>query len=187
MVGNESLLRAEQTDETLAAYVAEVRSRVPRRVPVGTADTWSELLKAPKTVAVSDFVGIHTLPYWEKLESSGALPYVMDKIKRIRQAYPGKPIWVGEIGWPSDGDNFGDAHASRPEQARIIREFAQDAKRMGVEYNVIEAFDQPWKTAIEGSPGPHWGVLDADRQPKWQLRGAVEPSRKLLESASSRS
>ena len=180
VVGNESLLRADQTDETLAAYVAEVRSRVPRRIPVGTADTWSELLKAPKTVAVSDFVGIHTLPYWEKLESSGAIPYAMDKIKRIRQAYPGKPIWIGEIGWPSDGDNFGNAHASRPEQARIIREFATDAKRMGVEYNVIEAFDQPWKTAIEGSPGPHWGVLDADRQPKWQLRGAVEPKPEAL-------
>ncbi|UEM01641.1 glycosyltransferase [Skermanella rosea] len=175
VVGNESLLRADQTDESLAALVAEVRARVPRRIPVGTADTWSELLNAPKTVAVSDFVGIHTLPYWEKLDSSGALPYALDKIKRIRQAYPGKPIWVGEIGWPSDGDNFGNAHASRPEQARIIREFAQDAKRMGVEYNVIEAFDQPWKTAIEGSPGPFWGVLDADRQPKWQLQGAVEP------------
>ena len=176
IVGNETLLRGDKTDAELAALLRHVRSRVPRHIQVGTADGWADLLKAPKTVAVSDFIGIHTLPYWEKLEAVGAVPYALDKVARIRAAYPGKPVWIGEIGWPSAGDNFGKAFASRADQARIIREFAVAARRAGIDYNVIEAFDQPWKTAIEGSPGPHWGILDADRKPKWEMQGPVRPA-----------
>jgi exo-beta-1,3-glucanase (GH17 family) len=175
IVGNEVMLRAEKTDAEMAAIIKQVRAKVPRRIPVGTADGWADLLKAPKTVAASDFIGIHTLPYWEKRDSAHALSYAAEKIGLIRRTYANKPIWIGEIGWPSDGDNFGDAHASRIEQARIVREFAMAAPGFKVDYNVIEAFDQPWKVSLEGSPGQHWGILDADRNPKWTLVGPVEP------------
>src|SRR3712207_7426712 len=34
------------------------------------------------------------------------------------------------------------------------------------DYNIIEAFDQPWKTH-EGSVGPYWGLFDAARVAKF--------------------
>ena len=40
-------------------------------------------------------------------------------------------------------------------------------------FNLIEAFDQPWKTD-EGSVGPYWGLFNADGQPKFSLTGVVE-------------
>jgi exo-beta-1,3-glucanase (GH17 family)/cellulose synthase/poly-beta-1,6-N-acetylglucosamine synthase-like glycosyltransferase/uncharacterized integral membrane protein len=176
VVGNETLLRGEMTDAQLARLVERVRREVPPHIKVGTADTWFEMVNAPRTVAASDFVGIHTLPFWEGRDSSNALGYAIDKIEKVRARYPGKQIWVGEIGWPSAGENYHDAFPSLETQARIIREFGAYARTSGVEYNVIEAFDQPWKVALEGGVGPAWGMFDADRQPKWPMAGPVEAS-----------
>lgn len=174
VVGNETLLRGEMTDAQLARLVERVRREVPPHIKVGTADTWHSMLKAPRTVAVSDFIGIHTLPFWEGQPSSKALPFALERIGQVQERYPGKPIWVGEIGWPTAGPNFHDAFPSTDEQARIIREFAVEARRLGIEYNVIEAFDQPWKVSLEGGVGQAWGIFDADRQAKWPLVGEVE-------------
>ncbi len=40
-------------------------------------------------------------------------------------------------------------------------------------YNLIEAFDQPWKRGAEGAVGGYWGLFDADRQEKGVLAGPV--------------
>ncbi|HEV7367972.1 glycosyltransferase [Arenibaculum sp.] len=173
VVGNETLLRGEMTDAQLARLVERVRREVPPHIQVGTADTWHDMLKAPRTVAASDFIGIHTLPFWEGYDGDGALGYALDKIRQIQARFPDKPVWIGEIGWPTAGPNFHGAFPSVEDQARIIREFASTARRLGIEYNVIEAFDQPWKVSLEGGVGQAWGVFDADRQAKWPLFGEV--------------
>ena len=41
----------------------------------------------------------------------------------------------------------------------MLREFVTRAEALGIDYNIIEAFDQPWKT-FEGSVGPYWGMFD---------------------------
>ena len=46
-------------------------------------------------------------------------------------------------------------------QARVIQDVLALAKRDNFRVNVIEAFDQPWKRALEGTVGGHWGLLDA--------------------------
>ena len=173
VVGNESLLRADVTDAELASYVKRVRAAVPRRIQVGTADVWSEMVKARETVKVSDYLGVHVLPYWEGVPVERALYWVRDRLDTVRKAHPGKPLFIGEVGWPSGGDNFHDAFPSVEAQAAVVRGFAAEAGALGLSYNVVEAFDGVWKTSIEGSPGPTWGVLDADRAPKWPLAGAV--------------
>ena len=40
-----------------------------------------------------------------------------------------------------------------------------------MDYNIIEAFDQPWKT-FEGSVGAYWGLFDNAREPKFAWTGA---------------
>jgi glucan 1,3-beta-glucosidase len=62
-------------------------------------------------------------------------------------------------------------------QARFVREFADAAARQGLRYNVIEAFDQPWKRRLEGTVGGYWGLLDAEGRAKFPLQGPVPPAR----------
>jgi glucan 1,3-beta-glucosidase len=40
-------------------------------------------------------------------------------------------------------------------------------------YNVIEAFDQPWKRAQEGTTGGYWGIYDVHARPKFSMQGPV--------------
>jgi cellulose synthase/poly-beta-1,6-N-acetylglucosamine synthase-like glycosyltransferase len=42
-----------------------------------------------------------------------------------------------------------------------------------MDYNVVEAIDQPWKF-FEGGVGPYWGILNAAREPKFAWTGPVE-------------
>jgi len=44
-----------------------------------------------------------------------------------------------------------------------IRRVAALAARLDYDYNILEAFDQPWKSALENTVGAAWGVLEADR------------------------
>ncbi|CAO3422004.1 glycosyltransferase [Azospirillum doebereinerae] len=176
VVGNETLLRAELTDAELARYIQRVRVAVPASIKVGTADVWSEMVKANATVKASDFMGVHVLPYWEGVPVENALTWIRDRLDTVRKSHPGKPLFVGEVGWPSGGENFHDAYPTPEAQAAVVRGFAAEAGALGIHYNVVEAFDGIWKSTIEGSPGPSWGVLDADRAPKWPLAGPVGAS-----------
>ena len=48
------------------------------------------------------------------------------------------------------------------------------SKREKFNVNIIEAFDQPWKRALEGTVGGHWGLFDAaTRAPKFAGAQAV--------------
>jgi hypothetical protein len=44
-------------------------------------------------------------------------------------------------------------------------------------YNVIEAFDQPWKRAQEGTAGGYWGIFDVHASPSLRCRGRLSKSR----------
>src|SRR5262249_15870860 len=92
---------------------------------------------------------------------------------KLRRTHPGKRIVIAEFGWPSAGYNMHAADPGPIEQATVLRDFVSRAEAYGIEYNVIEAFDQPWKTA-EGSVGMHWGIFDAARQPKFSWSGPVQ-------------
>ena len=54
----------------------------------------------------------------------------------------------------------------------MLREFVTRAEAYGIDYNIIEAIDQPWKT-FEGGVGPYWGMFDASRQPKFAWTGPI--------------
>ena len=54
----------------------------------------------------------------------------------------------------------------------MLRNFVSRAEAIGMEYNIVEAIDQPWKF-FEGGVGPYWGILNADREPKFSWTGPV--------------
>ena len=66
-------------------------------------------------------------------------------------------------------------HAADPgriEQAAVLRDFVSRAEAYGIDYNIVEAFDQPWKTN-EGGVGMYWGMFDASRHAKFSWVGLV--------------
>lgn len=174
VVGNEALLRREITGEQLAEYINQVKVALPG-VPVTYADVWEFWLKHPEVAPVCDFVMIHILPYWE--DNPIAISAAMSHIKKIReeigQKIPGKEIVIGETGWPSQGRMREGALPSLENQARFIRGFIALAEQEHWQYNLIEAFDQPWKRGKEGAVGGYWGLYSADRADKNVLAGPV--------------
>jgi glucan 1,3-beta-glucosidase len=59
-------------------------------------------------------------------------------------------------------------------QARFVREFTGWAHDNQIQYNLIEAFDQPWKRQQEGTVGGYWGLYDTAGLAKFALQGAVQ-------------
>lgn len=175
IVGNEVLLRRDLPVETLIAALDQVRAAV--RQPVSYADVWAFWLKNPQLAEHVDFITIHILPYWEDEPAAvaDAETHTLEILARIRAAFPGKPILIGEIGWPSEGRNRGPATASLPEAARFVRALPGLAAAHGFDYNVVEAYDQPWKAQLEGTVGARWGLFDIDRVQKFTAAGPVEP------------
>ena len=192
IAGNETQLQRTLPQAELFQRLDELRRRL--RVPVSTAEPWHVWLRRPELALHVDFITVHLLPYWEGAPASKAVDEAFERLELLRRRFPGKPIVVGEFGWPSggaaqpridptpegklrqrplSGDASLEAHASPATQARVVREFAARARTLGWDYFLIEAYDQPWKRAVEGSAGAHWGVLDAQRAPKFAWVGPV--------------
>jgi len=168
VVGNEVLLRGDMTATDLARTVRAVKARV--RVPVTYADVWEFWLRNSDIANAVDFVTIHILPYWEDFPISAreAGTHVNNIRRQVVDAFPDKEVLIGEVGWPSAGRMREAALPSLVNQARVIQDVLALSKREKFNVNVIEAFDQPWKRALEGTVGGHWGLLDGySRRPKF--------------------
>ncbi len=174
VVGNEVLLRGEMSSDDLTATIRAVKARVA--VPVTYADVWEYWLRNTDVAAAVDFITIHILPYWEDfpIPARNAAAHVDSIHRRLVAAFAGKEVVIGEVGWPSAGRMREGALPSPANQAQVIQDVLALAKRENFRVNVIEAFDEPWKRALEGTVGGHWGLLDdALRTPKFAWGQAV--------------
>jgi glucan 1,3-beta-glucosidase len=161
VVGNEVLLRGEMSQSDLAATIRQVKAQV--QVPVTYADVWEYWLRYREIYDAVDFVTIHILPFWEDLpiRAKYAAAHVESIRRRMEVAFPGKEILIGETGWPSAGRMRDAALPSRTNQARVVSEILDLAKRQNFRVNLIEAYDQPWKRQLEGTMGGYWGLFDS--------------------------
>jgi len=181
IVGNEQILTNGMTVEQLVGMMKKVREATRRRgIPVFTCDGTASWLNHPDLVEGSDFICVHVLPYWDSVPASQAIDQIFKVRKMLADKYPNKPILLGEVGWPSEGPWQGGAEPSRVNQATFIRGFLNRAREELLDepirgipgYNVIEAFDQPWKRADE-STGGSWGLFDAQRNSKFGMSGSL--------------
>ncbi len=174
IVGNEVLLRRERTATEMRDLLDSVRAK--SSVPVTYADVWEFWLKNTELAAHVDFVTVHILPFWEDdpVNIERALAHIAETREKVGATFAGKPILIGETGWPSAGLQRGESLPSKVNQARYIREFVRRAHDSNWDYNLIEAIDQPWKRELEGTVGGFWGMLDADTlQTKFPIEGPV--------------
>jgi hypothetical protein len=176
------------TATDLANTIRGIKARV--KVPVTYADVWEFWLRNREIANAVDLITIHILPYWEDfpVAARDAVAHVDAIRQQVVNAFPGKEVLIGEVGWPSAGRMRESALPSPVNQARVILDVLALSKRDRFNANVIEAFDQPWKRALEGTVGGHWGLLKATtRAPKfsgalaisnhplwlWQLAGGI--------------
>ena len=170
VVGNETVFRGETKVEDLIKRIHRVKREVS--VPVTTGEIWHVWIEHPELASAVDFIAAHILPYWEGFSEKRAVEQAVLIYQKLRQAFPGKRIVIAEFGWPSGGYNLKAGNPGRFEQATVIRDVAALAEQLGIDYNIVEAVDQPWKV-FEGSVGPYWGLLDASRQAKFAWTGPI--------------
>ncbi len=173
IVGNEVLLRRDLSVDALTADIDYVRARVKQ--PVAYADVTDFWKKFPQVAPHVDIVMIHFLPYWEDkpLDVDAAIANIKSTTEGFKTLFPGKTISIGETGWPSRGRWRKAAAPSRVNEAVFLRQFVTLADQEDVDYNLIEAFDQPWKYEDEGVAGANWGIWNDHRVQKFPLNGGV--------------
>ncbi|MBO0755328.1 MAG: glycosyltransferase, partial [Bradyrhizobiaceae bacterium] len=171
-VSAENRVKQDINVARLIKVIQRVKRETDGRVPVTTGEIFSVWEDHPELVSAVDFIAVHILPYWNGLAASDAVDYTIQKYNQLRERYPGKRIVIAEFGWPSGGYNNKSAEPGRMEQAEILRDFIARAETYGIDYNIIEAYDKPWKT-FEGSVGQYWGLFDAFREPKFSWSGPI--------------
>jgi exo-beta-1,3-glucanase (GH17 family)/cellulose synthase/poly-beta-1,6-N-acetylglucosamine synthase-like glycosyltransferase len=170
IVGNETIFRGEQKVSDLIQMIQRVKRAT--NVPVTTGEIWHVWIEHPELVSAVDYIAAHILPYWEGFSETQAVDQAVLIYDKLRKAYPGKRIVIAEFGWPSAGYNLKNANPGRIDQAVVLRDFVTRAEAYGIDYNIVEAIDQPWKI-FEGGVGPYWGVFDAARNPKFDWSGPI--------------
>ncbi len=173
VVGNEAMMRCDVSEARLAAYLQYARTLT--HTPLTVAEIWRFWLYHPQLASSVDFITLHILPYWEDEPTSvdQSLASVEQIMMHCQERFAGKPLLIGEIGWPSLGRPHRDAVPGRIQQAQFLRTLATLAASHGWAYNVIEGFDQRWKRDSEGTVGGAWGVFTEEGVQKFPLRGPV--------------
>jgi exo-beta-1,3-glucanase (GH17 family)/cellulose synthase/poly-beta-1,6-N-acetylglucosamine synthase-like glycosyltransferase len=170
VVGNETIFRGEKSADDMVKLIQRVKRET--NVPVTTGEIWHVWIEHPELASAVDFIAAHILPYWEGFSEKQAVDQAVIIYDKLRQAFPGKRIVIAEFGWPSAGYNLKAANPGRFEQAQVLRDFVSRADALGMDYNIVEVTDQPWKI-FEGSVGPYWGIFDSSRKAKFFWTGPI--------------
>jgi exo-beta-1,3-glucanase (GH17 family) len=83
----------------------------------------------------------------------------------FKAKFPGKPVLIGETGWPSDGGANGAAVPSVANEKTYTQGVYRNASRLGSTF-IFSAFDEPW-LSVQNSWGPHWGLWNSDGTTKF--------------------
>ena len=171
IVGNEVLLRGDLTEAELIAYIERVKTAVD--VPVTTAETIGHLYSHPELIAAVDYVLVHIYAFWDGVAIENAAQHTLNMFHLTQDIAQGKPVVIGETGWPSKGPTNGTAIASIENEQRFWHEFLTLAQQENIEFFSFAVFDELWKT--EGGVGPYWGMLDSERRNKFDLQSIYVP------------
>src|SRR5258708_186124 len=132
VVGNEVLARAAKnnvTEARLIQLINIVKADITvKTVKIAAADTYPQwMMMRPNLAAAVDLVIWHTYAYWAGVDIANAYTLVAGRYDNMLAAYPGKPMLLGETGWPTLVDHMSmdmttTAVANEANQARYYRE-----------------------------------------------------------------
>lgn len=181
-VGSETLYRGNFTGPELLTRINKIKKAVPG-FKVGTADSWNKFQDGTADALITGGVDIlltNGFSYWQGQTDANATASFFDDIMQAYghiQALSGGndiELWVGETGWPTDGNKYQDAVPSMEGALNYWKKAICGITKWGVNVFYFEAFDEPWKPKSVGQDGSvadetHWGAFNADRSSKFSL------------------
>jgi exo-beta-1,3-glucanase (GH17 family) len=168
-VGNEAIVRGDLMAEEVIPYIGRMKDAVAgRKIQVSTAEPWHVWLKNPHLAAASDFIGVHIFGYHDGPPESAGVDYLVQRVQELHAAFPDKRVFIAETGWPHAGPVIQAAQPSAAAQAEYLAAFLRRAAKEGYDYNIVEAFDQPWKAPEEH--GALWGMFTDKGRPKFAFQ-----------------
>lgn len=190
LVGSEALYRNDLSASDLASEINNVRDLIKNikdkngdsydGVQVGTVDSWNLLVQdsANDAISASDFVFANEFPYWQGQGSNNMTNSFFDSVTQALQHIEDVKgtddfnFWVGETGWPTEGENYGDATPNVDTAEQYWKEAVCGMRGLGVNVFFFELYDESYKPQEKGksSVERHWGILNSDGSPKFDLQ-----------------
>jgi GPH family glycoside/pentoside/hexuronide:cation symporter len=166
VVGNETLMREELTEQELIAYINRVKRALPG-IPVGYVDAYYQFVERPKLIEACDVILANCYPFWEGCSIDQSATYLKQMYAVVQQVANGKPVIITETGWPNQGDSTKDAKPSENNAMKYFIDTANWAHQNEVPLFYFSSFDESWKVHHEGDVGARWGLWDKDENLKF--------------------
>jgi exo-beta-1,3-glucanase (GH17 family)/cellulose synthase/poly-beta-1,6-N-acetylglucosamine synthase-like glycosyltransferase len=172
LVGNEAIYFDTVSPKYIYLYLKYAHSQTKKPISTGEiASTWNE---ERKLAELSDFIAIHIFPYWNNIPLDRSIDYLEGDYNFMTSLFPNKEVIVAETWWPSNGVDRGPSQANLLTQATYVRTITKYLEGRKIRYNIIEAFDQPWKIfGSEKHAGGSFGIFDDHGREKFALSGPL--------------
>lgn len=160
-IGNELVNSGAASVSQVASYVSTGRSCLSSAGYSGkvvSVDTFIAVINNPGLCEHSDFMAVNAHAYFDyNTAAEDAGSWVMNQIERVWGACNGnKEVLITESGWPSKGQTYGKAVASKKNQETAVSSIKSSC---GDAVILFTAFNDYWKA--DGSYGveKYWGVF----------------------------
>ncbi|GAA5991014.1 hypothetical protein JCM10908_006499 [Rhodotorula pacifica] len=179
-IGNEYILNADNKATAINYLISQMSAfrtqlaalKLPKTLPVGTADAGSSFTNANTLAAGSDFIMANVHPWFGGVNINQAAGWTWEFFEEndvaISEAVTNKPTpYVAETGWPTASmtpanATLGAAVAGVSELQTFLNTYPCQANANNSYYFFFEPFDEPWKVQF-GGVEPYWGLFNSDR------------------------
>ncbi|KAF2448392.1 glycoside hydrolase family 17 protein [Karstenula rhodostoma CBS 690.94] len=123
------------------------------KTPIGHTDTAPYAAKIRDRI---DFVGMNAYPYWSRDPPANAKASYFGSLDGVKNAIPGKKIWLAEVGWP-----FSDTISQVSSQGTANKENMQKYwKEIGCQ--VFGKYTTFWFQLFQDTlpDQPDWAIMD---------------------------
>lgn len=181
-VGSETLYRGNFTGEELKDKISTVKSKLPKGIKVGTADSWNKFADGTgdAIIGTADIIMINAFAFWQGASRENATHVYLDDmyqatthIEKIAGGADKMPeIWSvalqsskldphtdsltrnGETGWPTVvGTDYDEAKGGLDNAKHFYQHGFCSLLDWGFNGFYFEAFDEPWKPESIGDNG----------------------------------
>jgi len=166
VVGNESLMREELTEEELITYINRVKEALPG-IPVGYVDAYYQFVERSQLIDACDVILVNCYPFWEGCNIDQSATYLKQMYAVTQQVANGKPVIITETGWPNQGDTLKSAIPTEINAMKYFIDTINWAKNNEIPLFYFSSFDESWKVHHEGDVGARWGIWDKNEKLKF--------------------
>ena len=166
VVGNETLVREELTEQQLIAYINRIKRALPG-IPLGYVDAYYQFVERPKLIEACDILLVNCYPYWEGCSIEDLLYHAQRMFGEATDAAKGKKVIITESGWPSVGGGLKGAFSSKENAMRYFINIQKWSENAAIDLFYFFSFDESWKVGTEGDVGAYWGLWDKNEKLKF--------------------